>query len=63
MSRRKSSRAPRRNKAENIESSVPPPVAAEAAAPVQSFIGETPSDVTHAETPPSELDLLDAGWD
>jgi hypothetical protein len=62
MSRRKS-RAPRRNKADNLESSVPPPAAAETLAPTQSVVGETPSEETHASPPASELDQLDAGWD
>ena len=62
MSRRKS-RAPRRQKAENHESSVPPSAAAETRAPPQTAIGESQSEETRAASPASELDQLDAGWD
>jgi hypothetical protein len=60
MSRRKSSRAPRRNKAENLESSVLSPAAAQTIAPTESVGSEIPSEKT---SPLSELDQLDADWD
>jgi hypothetical protein len=62
MARRKS-RAPRRQKAENHESSVPPPVAAETSALPVTAVGESPSEETRDASPANELDQLDAGWD
>jgi len=63
MSRRKSSRAPRRNKVENLESSVLSPAAAQTIAPTESAGGEMPSEKTRTASPLSELDQLDADWD